>query len=97
MSASTSPPLRMLTRSTFGVPSRALLNPGLMAALRTSMPDCDACREIEMMVESTSEGGEYVESASFRGMSVSKLDAHFRAHWKQDYELVIIPGTRGGG
>jgi hypothetical protein len=86
----------MLTRSTFGVPSRALLNRELMAALRTSMPDCDACRDIEKMIESTSEGGEYVEAASFRGMSVSKLDAHFRAHWSRDYELVIIAGARGG-
>lgn len=96
MTEATPSPLRMLTRSTFGVPRRALLNPDLMEALRASMPDCDACREIERMVDSTSEGGEYVEAASFRGMSVSRLDAHFRAHWKRDYELVIITGTRGG-
>ena len=87
-------PFRMLTRSTFGVPPQALLNKDLMGALRTSTRDCDTCRDIEKEIEATPEGGEYRESAGFRGMSVSKLDAHFRFHWKRAYELVIITGAR---
>lgn len=94
MKSETPATLRMVTRSTFGVPSRALLNRDLMDALRTSMPGCETCRDIEKSVDSTSEGGEYVEAASFRGMSVAKIDAHFRAHWKREYECVAIPGAR---
>jgi hypothetical protein len=87
--------LRMLTRRMFGAPRNALLNRDLMAALRNSMPGCDTCRDIEKDVESTSKGGEYVESAGFQGRSVQTLDAHFRAHWKDAYELVEIPGSGG--
>lgn len=86
--------LRMITRPVFGVPRDALLNRDLMAALKGSMPACESCRDIETYISETAEGGEYVDSASFPGMSVMKLDAHFRSHWSADYELVLIPGRR---
>ncbi len=84
--------LRMLTRSGFGAPRDALLNRELMRALQASMPGCETCRDIAKDVETTAEGGEYRELAGFPGMSVMKLDAHFKAHWGAGYELVLLPG-----
>lgn len=86
--------LRMVARRSFGVPARALLNKDLMSALKSSGEGCERCRDIEKDVDPTHEGGEYVESASFPGTSVHKLDAHFRTHWKETYEFVLIPEGR---
>jgi len=39
------------------------------------------------------DGGEYVEAASFPGRTIRTIDAHFKAHWKEDYELVHLSST----
>ncbi len=49
---------------------------------------CETCREIEKEIELNPEGGEYIETPSFPGKTVQKLDAHFKYHWKEDYELI---------
>ena len=86
--------LQMVTRSLFGFSKKARLNPALLDALRESVPGCETCRDIEKEVESIPEGGDYVEAASFPGKTVQKLDAHFKFHWKGEYELVDLSGRR---
>jgi len=85
----------MVTRSRFGFSKKAQLNPGLIGALAESAPDCEFCVEIQKDLLATPEGGEYVEAASFPGRTVQKLDAHFKSHWKSDYELVDQSGRLG--
>jgi hypothetical protein len=72
----------------FGRSSMARLNPALMDALQASGPECEICRVIEREVDPNSEGGEYAEAAGFPGLTVQKLDAHFKFHWKDDYQFV---------
>jgi hypothetical protein len=85
----------MTTRSRFGFSKKAQLNPELIGALAESAPVCETCVEIQRDVLATPEGGEYVEAASFPGRTVQKLDAHFKSHWKGDYELVEQSGRFG--
>jgi hypothetical protein len=81
--------LRMSTRRQFGASSnRARLNRELVDAVFAGSKNCDACREIHADLETDPEGGNFVEAASFPGATIDKLDAHFRAHWKDTYELV---------
>jgi len=80
--------LQMTSVRRFGRSNMARLNPALMAALHASGPGCETCREIEREVDSNPEGGEYVETAGFPGKTVPKLDAHFKFHWKDDYQFV---------
>jgi len=87
--------LQMVTHRVFGLSNKARLNPALLDALRASMPACEFCRDIEKEVDPVADGGEYVEAPSFPGKTVQKLDAHFKFHWKGDYELVELTGTTG--
>ena len=82
--------LQMVTRTRFGGTNKAQLNQALLRALAASVPGCDTCVEIQKDVLVNPEGGEYVEAASFPGRTVQKLDAHFKTHWKEDYELVDL-------
>ena len=82
--------LQMVTRRQFGFSNKARLNPALVDALRSEGAACQTCRDIEKEVDSLPDGGEYVEAASFPGKTVQKLDAHFKSHWKGDYELVDL-------
>jgi hypothetical protein len=84
----------MATRRQFGFSNKARLNPALVEALRSEGEPCQTCRDIETEVDSLPDGGEYVEAASFPGKSVQKLDAHFKSHWKGDYELVDLSGRK---
>ena len=86
--------LRMETRRVFGLSNKARLNSALVEALRASVPDCETCRDIERDVDSTVAYGEYVEAASFPGRTIQKLDAHFKYHWKDEYELVDLSGRK---
>ena len=86
--------LQMVTRRQFGFANDARLNRALVEALRVSMLGCETCREIEKEIESTPEGGEYTEAPSFPGKTVRKLDAHFKFHWKEDYELIDLVNKR---
>ena len=86
--------LQMETRRQFGISNRARLNRALVEALRASLADCETCRDIEKEVEALPEGGEFVEAASFPGKTVGKLDAHFKSHWKSEYEMVDLSGRR---
>ena len=81
--------LQMTTRTRFGGAHKAQLNKPLMDALAAA-PDCDTCVDILQDVEASPDGGEFVEAASFPGRTVQKLDAHFRGHWKDEYELVDL-------
>ena len=81
---------QMVTRRLFGFSNSARLNPALMEALHASIINCDVCREIVKEVDPISEGGDYVESTGFPGKTVQKLGAHFKAHWKDDFELVDL-------
>jgi hypothetical protein len=87
--------LVMVTRSRFGFSKKAQLNRELIGALAASAPGCEECVEIQKDLLATPEGGEYVEAASFPGRTVQKLDAHFKAHWKSEYELVDQSGRLG--
>jgi len=82
--------LQMITRKQFGFSNGARLNRALIDALRASMQGCETCSEIEKEIELDPEGGEYIEAPSFPGKSVQKLDAHFKAHWKENYELIDL-------
>ena len=82
------PKLQMTTSTRFGFSNKAQLNPPLLAALAASGPGCPMCGVIEKDVLATPDGGEYVEAASFPGRTVRKLDAHFRTHWKEEYEFI---------
>lgn len=86
--------LLMTTRARFGYSNTAKLNRALLDALLASTSGCETCREIEKEVDRNSEGGEYVEAASFPGKTIQKLDAHFKSHWKSEYELVDLTGRR---
>jgi len=80
--------LKMATRSRFGLSNKAHLNLPLLGALAASGTGCEFCAEIQSDVLVNPDGGEYVEAASFPGRTIRKLDAHFKAHWKDDYEMV---------
>lgn len=86
--------LQMETRRRFGFSNRATLNAALVEALAASMPSCETCREIHKAIDAVPEGGEFVESGSFPGKTVQKLDAHFKSHWKDGYELRDLSGRR---
>lgn len=84
--------LQMVSRRQFGLSNRARLSRSLVEALQASGPSCETCRDIEREIDTGPEGGEYVEAASFPGKTIQKLDAHFKAHWKGDYEFVELSG-----
>jgi hypothetical protein len=85
--------LQMLSRQAFGYAKRVRLNAPLLEAVRGSAASCELCHEIERDVEPSGEGGgDFVEAATFPGRSISKLDAHFRYHWKEAYALVDSSG-----
>jgi hypothetical protein len=86
--------LQMTTQRRFGRSNLARLNPPLLEALGVSGPDCETCRDIAREVESIPEGGEFVEAASFPGMTVQKLDAHFKSHWRDDYLFVDLSAIK---
>ena len=86
--------LQMVTARLFGFSNRAKLNPALVSALHASGPLCEQCREIVKEIDAIPEGAEFVECGSFPGKTVQKLDAHFKAHWKAEYELVDLSGRR---
>jgi hypothetical protein len=86
---------QMVTRRQFGFSNKARLNPALVAALRSEGSICQTCRDIEKEVDAVPEGGDYVEAASFPGKTVQKLDAHFKSHWKDEYELVDLAARKG--
>lgn len=86
--------LQMVTRRLFGFSNRARLNPPLVDALRVSVADCEVCRDIANEVDPVPEGGEFVEATSFPGKTVQKLHAHFKSHWKDEYELVDLSGRK---
>jgi len=88
------PRLQMVTRRQFGFSNKARLNPALVEALRSEGSICQTCRDIDKEVDSLPDGGEYVEAASFPGKTVQKLDAHFKSHWKADYELVDLSSRK---
>jgi hypothetical protein len=87
--------LKMATRSRFGFSNRAQLNLPLLGALAASGAGCEVCAEIQRDVLVNPEGGEYVEAASFPGRTLRAIDAHFKAHWKDDYQLVDLSRTDG--
>lgn len=80
--------LQMTTLRRFGLSNKARLNPALLEALHASSGTCEVCRDIEREVDSVAEGGEYVEAAGFPGKTIWTLSAHFKAHWKDEYELI---------
>ena len=84
----------MVTSQQFGFSNRAQLNQALVDAIDRSTPACETCRDIRKEIEALPEGGEYTESPSFPGKTVQKLDAHFKSHWKGDYELVDRSGAK---
>jgi hypothetical protein len=86
--------LQMVTRRGFGFANRARLSRALVDALQASVSSCETCRDIQKDVDSIPDGGEYVEAASFPGKTIQKLDAHFKAHWKSEYELVDLTGRK---
>jgi len=86
----TSAKLRMVTRRKFGFSNGAQLNRALVDAVKASMRGCETCREIDKEIEPTAEGAEYLETPTFPGQTVQKIDAHFKYHWKGDYELVDL-------
>ncbi len=89
--------LQMVTCRQFGFSNGAKLNRVLVDALTASMPVCELCTRIDKELDRTAEGAEFVESPSFPGMNVQKMDAHFKSHWKDAYELVDLarrPGAK---
>ena len=87
--------LQMMTRTVFGFSNKARLNRSLFDAVRASGSVCETCRDIEKEVEVFPDGAEFTEAASFPGKTVRKLDAHFKFHWKEDYELLNLSGREG--
>ena len=73
-----------------GRSNMARLNPPLVTALHASGAGCELCRDIEKEIDAIPEGGEFVEAASFPGTTIQKLDAHFKAHWKDEYRFVDL-------
>ena len=86
--AATPARLQMTTLRRFGLSNKARLNPALMEALQASVGTCDVCREIQKEVDAVPEGGEYVEAAGFPGKTIWTLSAHFKVHWKDEYEFL---------
>ena len=86
--------LQMRTARLFGFSNRAKLNPALVTALHAEGPGCETCRQIAKEIDAIPEGAEFVECGSFPGKTVQKLDAHFKAHWKAEYELVDLSGRK---
>jgi hypothetical protein len=86
--------MQMVTARRFGFSNRAQLNLPLTEAVRAEAEICETCRDIGKEVDSLPEGSEFVESGSFPGRTVQKLDAHFKAHWKDGYELVDLSGRK---
>jgi hypothetical protein len=84
--------LQMVTRSVFGRSNKARLNVPLMSAVQASGRLCETCEDITKQVDSLPDGGEFIEAASFPGKTVQRLDAHFKSHWKTEYELVDLSG-----
>ena len=82
--------LRMVTRRQFGFSNEAQLNRALVDALTASVPACEICREISKEIESNADGAEYTEAPGFPGRTVRKIDAHFKFHWREDYELIDL-------
>ena len=85
--AATPARLQMTAVRRFGLSNKARLNPALMEALHASGGGCDVCREIEKDIDPVPEGGDYVEAAGFPGKTIWTLSAHFKTHWKDEYEL----------
>jgi hypothetical protein len=79
---------RMSIQGRFGQARRARLNRELVEAVVASQTACEACHEIHKDLDATADGAEFVESLSFPGNTVHKLDAHFKSHWKAEYEVV---------
>jgi hypothetical protein len=88
--------LQMTTQRRFGRSNMARLNPALVDALHASGPGCEICQDIERDLDCVAEGGEYVEAASFPGKTIQKLDAHFKSHWKDDYQFVDLSAIKAG-
>ena len=86
--------LQMTTKRRFGRSNVAWLNLPLVDALRASGPGCETCQDIAREIDPLPEGGEYVEAASFPGMTVQKLDAHFKSHWRDDYLFVDLSAIK---
>lgn len=86
--------MQMVTRSLFGFSNKSRLNRALVDAIEASMGGCETCGQIHQEIETGPEGGEFVEAASFPGKTVQKLDAHFKYHWKDEYELVDLVNRR---
>lgn len=82
--------LQMTSIRRSGRAGMARLNRALVDALHASGPNCETCRDIEREVDSGPEGGEYVEASGFPGTTVQKLDAHFKFHWKDDYQFSVL-------
>jgi len=86
--------MQMRTARLFGFSNRETLNPPLLVALRASAPACETCRDIDKELDANPEGAEFVECGSFPGKTVQKLDAHFKAHWKAEYEWTDLSGLK---
>ncbi len=82
--------LQMVTRTVFGFSNKAQLNRALVDAIEGSMGGCEDCGQIHQEIQTRPEGGDFVEAASFPGRTVQRLDAHFKYHWKDEYELVDL-------
>jgi hypothetical protein len=85
---------QMVTRRLFGFSNRAQLNRPLTDAVQAEGSVCETCREIVTEVDALPDGAEFVESGSFPGRTVQKLSAHFKSHWKDEYELVDLAGRK---
>ena len=79
---------QMTAQGRFGMARSARLNRELVDAVHLSQETCETCREIEKDFDSTPDGADFVESYSFPSGTVAKLDAHFKSHWKAEYELI---------
>ena len=80
--------LQMTAQGRFGQARSARLNRELIDAFRLTCATCEACRDIDKDLDATAEGADFLESASFPSNTVGKLDAHFKSHWKDAYELI---------
>ena len=78
----------MTTVQRFGWSNKARLNPALMEALHVSVGNCDVCREISKEIDAVPEGGDYVEAAGFPGKTIWSVSAHFKSHWKDEFEML---------
>ena len=78
--------LLMRARRQFGAANRARLNRELVDAVIASAASRETCGDIKADLETDAEGGDFVEATSFPGSTIDRLNAHFRFHWKDDYE-----------